>query len=112
MKTKPSFSTRAAFITLSVVILCACPGMSPKDNARFQSVVAKNVSPGMPFATALQHLTKAGFSCDRPAAAEVSCTRSRESLLPYAYRGDRDPHAHCLFRSVRMAGHGGNSNAL
>jgi len=58
--------------------------MSPKDNARFQSVVAKNVSPGMPFATALQHLTKAGFSCDRPAAAEVSCTRSRESLLPYA----------------------------
>jgi hypothetical protein len=59
--------------------------MSPKENARLQSVVAKNVSPGMPFATALQNLHKSGFSCDdRPATIEVTCTRSRQSLLPYA----------------------------
>jgi hypothetical protein len=61
-----------------------CAGMSPADNARFQAVVAKNVSVGMSFLTAIEHLVKAGFSCeDRGSAPAVTCTRDRMSLLPY-----------------------------
>jgi hypothetical protein len=64
--------------------LCGCPGMGPKANARFQAVVAKNVSVGMPFVTGIEHLVKAGFSCDdRVSAPAVSCSRERQSLLPY-----------------------------
>lgn len=81
----------ARLLYRSVVALCAglilsaCPGMGPKDNARFQALVEKNVSPGMPLADAEQHLKRAGFSCDdRVAAPDISCTRSRQSLLPYA----------------------------
>jgi len=77
--------TRLGIILAGLLLLTGCPGMSKKDNARFQSVVTKNVSAGMPFATALQNLRKAGFSCeDRPATIEVTCTRGRQSLLPYA----------------------------
>jgi hypothetical protein len=58
--------------------------MSQSDNAKFQAVVAKNVSVGMPFVTAIEHLVKAGFSCDdRVRAPAVSCERDRMSLLPY-----------------------------
>ena len=41
-----------------------CAGMSPADNARFKAVVAKNASVGMPFVTVIEHLVRAGFSCD------------------------------------------------
>ena len=72
-------------IIATVVFLTGCPGMSKRDNERFQAVVAKNVSVGMPFVTAIEHLVRAGFSCDdRVAAPAVSCTRDRMSLLPYA----------------------------
>jgi hypothetical protein len=65
-------------------MLSGCPGMSKRDNERFQAVVAKNVSVGMPFVTAIERLVKAGFSCDdRSAAPAVTCTRDRMSLLPY-----------------------------
>jgi hypothetical protein len=58
--------------------------MTPKDNAKFQAVVAKNVSVGMPFVTAIEHLVKAGFSADdRVAAPAVSCDRLRYSILPF-----------------------------
>jgi hypothetical protein len=59
--------------------------MSKRDNERFQAVVAKNVSVGTSFVTAIEHLVKAGFSCDdRSSAPAVTCTRDRMSLLPYA----------------------------
>jgi hypothetical protein len=75
---------RAGFVAAVLLILSGCPGMSSEDNERFQAVVAKNVSSGMPFVTAIQHLVKAGFSCDEGSAApEVTCTRGRQSLLPY-----------------------------
>jgi len=62
-----------------------CAGMSPADNSRFQKVVAKNVSVGMPFVTAIEHLVKAGFSCDdRVRAPAVSCSRFRYSILPFS----------------------------
>lgn len=67
-----------------VLCLTGCPGMGPKDNARFQAVVAKKVSVGMPFVTAIEHLVKAGFSCDdRVRAPAVSCERDRYSVLPF-----------------------------
>jgi len=71
-------------IIATVVFLTGCPGMGKRANERFQVVVAKNVSVGMPFVTAIEHLVKAGFSCDdRVRAPAVSCERDRMSLLPY-----------------------------
>jgi hypothetical protein len=73
-----------AFGTALLFGISGCAGMSPKDNAKFQAVVAKNVSVGMPFVTAIEHLVKAGFSCDdRVAAPAVSCDRLRYSILPF-----------------------------
>jgi hypothetical protein len=72
------------FVIGTVALLTGCPGMSKRDNERFQAVVAKNVSPGMSFVTGIEHLVKAGFSCDdRVAAPAVTCWRDRMSLLPY-----------------------------
>lgn len=83
-----NFSALIVSSVLFVPILLGisgCPGMGPRDNARFRTVVAKNVTVGMPFVTAIEHLVRAGFSCDdRVAAPAVSCTRDRQSLLPYA----------------------------
>jgi hypothetical protein len=59
--------------------------MSRADNERFQVAVTKNVSPGMSFVTAIEHLVKAGFSCDdRSSAPAISCSRSRNSILPFS----------------------------
>ena len=42
------------------------------------------MSVGMPFVTAIEHLVKAGFSCDdRVRAPAVSCDRLRYSILPF-----------------------------
>jgi hypothetical protein len=61
-----------------------CVGMSPSDNTKFQAVVTKNVSPGMPFVTGISHLLKAGFTCDdRGSAPAIICTRMRQNILPY-----------------------------
>lgn len=49
-----------SLVTL-VLSVSGCAGMSHKDNARFQAVVAKNVSVEMPFVTTIEHLAKAGF---------------------------------------------------
>ena len=71
-------------VVVSLMTLTACPGMTAKDNERFQALVARNVSPGMPFVTAIQKLVKAGFSCDdRVSAPLVTCSLNRQSLLPY-----------------------------
>jgi hypothetical protein len=77
-----------AFILPGAALLAGisgCASMSPSDNVNFQAVVAKSVSPGMPFVTGIEHLVKAGFSCDdRGSAPAVTCTRLRQSSLPYA----------------------------
>src|SRR6267154_1386207 len=74
-----------SLVMFTLLGLTGCAGMSPVDNAKFQAVVAKNVSVGMSFVMAIEHLVKAGFSCDdRSAAPAVTCTRNRMSLLPYA----------------------------
>ena len=78
------FPSSLLFVTILLGI-SGCPGMGPRDNARFQTLVAKNVTVGMPFVTAIEHLVRAGFSCnDRVAAPAVRCTRDKQSLLPYA----------------------------
>jgi len=69
----------------TIIALGGCAGMSPPDNTNFQAVVAKSVSPGMPFVTGIKHLAKAGFICDdRGSAPAVTCTRMRQNTLPYA----------------------------
>jgi hypothetical protein len=77
--------TRGGLIAAVALIVCGCPGMAPKDNARFQSEVAQKVAPGMPLATARQHLVKAAFSCDddTSAAPDITCTRSRAGFPLY-----------------------------
>ena len=72
-------------IGLSLTTLTGCPGMGARDSERFQALVARKVSPGMPFVTAIKKLVKAGFSCDdRCSAPLVTCTLDRQSVLPYA----------------------------
>jgi hypothetical protein len=73
------------FIGLATVGLVGCPGMSVKDNERFAASVARTVAPGMPFVAAIEKLVKAGFSCDDQSSAPlVSCTKNRQSILPYS----------------------------
>jgi len=75
----------ATLIGLGSVSLAGCPGMSAKDNERFRAVVSRTVSPGMPFVSAIEKLVRAGFSCDdRTSAPLVTCTKDRQSWLPYA----------------------------
>jgi hypothetical protein len=70
---------------LFLVSAGGCAGMSPSDNANFQAVVAKSVSPGMLLVTGIKHLAKAGFICDdRGSAPAIFCTRMRQNILPYA----------------------------
>lgn len=77
-----------AFTLLGAALLAGisgCASMNRSDNAKFQAVVAKSVSPGMPFVSGLEHLVKAGFTCDdRGSAPAVTCTRMRQNILPYA----------------------------
>jgi hypothetical protein len=77
------WASRVGLAGIMLLALNGCAGMSKADNERFQAVVAKNVSPGMSFVT--KHLVKAGFSCDdRSSAPAISCTRSRDSILPFS----------------------------
>jgi hypothetical protein len=70
---------------LLLVSAGGCAGMSPSDDANFQAVVAKSVSPGMLLVTGTKHLAKAGFICDdRGSAPAIICTRLRQNILPYA----------------------------
>jgi hypothetical protein len=82
---RPSKRRTSTLVALSLMTLTGCPGMSVKDNERFQALVARKVSPGMPFVAAIEKLVKAGFSCDdRTSAPLVTCSIDRQSLLPYA----------------------------
>ena len=79
-----SLIARSAALVTILLGISGCPGMGPRANARFHAVVAKNVTVGMPLVTAVEHLVRAGFSCDDKVAPAVYCTRDRQSLLPYA----------------------------
>jgi hypothetical protein len=76
-----------AFILVAALLIGVggCAGMSPSDNAKFRAVMATNVSVGMPFVTAIQHLTKAGFYCQPTTlGADAQCNRVKFSLLPFS----------------------------
>jgi len=80
----PGFFPRTGFLAAVVLFLYGCPSMSPKANLRFLTDIAKTVSPGMPLSTAIQHLANDGFTCDNQLdVPDVTCTRSRQSVLPY-----------------------------
>ena len=64
-----SLIARSAVSVTILLGISGCPGMGPRANARFQAAVAKNVSVGMPFVAAIEHLVRAGFSCDDRVAA-------------------------------------------
>ena len=76
--------TRGGLIAATALLLCGCPGMTPKDNARFQSMVVQKAAAGMSLVSARQHLAKAGFACyDTSWGAEITCTRSRAGFPLY-----------------------------
>jgi hypothetical protein len=84
---RPKFNRTTIFPPAMLFLVSAggCAGMGPSDNANFQAVVAKSVSPGMPLVAGIKHLAKAGFICDyRGSAPAVICTRMRQNILPYA----------------------------
>jgi hypothetical protein len=50
---------------------------------RFVATVTAMVAPGLPLAQATERLAGAGFECDwRSSAPAITCTRTRQSLLP------------------------------
>jgi hypothetical protein len=85
-----------ASIIATVALLCGCPGMSTLDNERFRAVVAKNVLPGMSFVTGIEHLAKAGFSCDdRSSAPAVACFALPHELASVYVRSKRASADRC-----------------
>ena len=77
---------RQRFLALSLLVafVPGCAGTSKADNERFQAMVARNASPGMPFVTAIENFVRAGFTCDdRSSAPAVNCERNRYSILPF-----------------------------
>jgi len=72
--------------------------MSPADNKRFQAVVAKNVSVGMAFDVALEHLAKAGFACDTQHYGSEALCRKRK----YGFLYTCEQHVQLAFDSSRQ----------
>ncbi len=81
-----SRSTRLPEIAcLLSAFLAACAGMGPEDNRRLQREVAGQLSERMNLSTAVERLTKLGFSCDdKSAAPAVTCTRDGGSGFIYS----------------------------
>jgi hypothetical protein len=70
------------FITIFLLAVSGCAGMGKDDNESFRADVAKNVSVGMSFVTAMEQLANAGFHCDdRSVAPAVTCTRQKDNIL-------------------------------
>lgn len=64
-------------------LLCLT-GCYTVNNDRFSSDMRTMVRPGMQMRAAIERLELEGFSCDpRSAAPATTCTKTRQSLLPY-----------------------------
>ena len=83
---KAGRSTRLpAIACLLPIFLAACAGMAPEDNRQLQREVIGQLGEGMSFVTAIERLTKLGFSCDdKSAAPAVTCTRAGGSGFIYS----------------------------
>ncbi len=73
---------RHAIAFFAVAFLSGCYTVNQE---RFSAYAASAVSAGMPLAAGTAHLQKDGFHCDpRSSAPATTCTRDRQSLLPYS----------------------------
>lgn len=64
--------------------LVSLPGCYTVNQERFSAYAVSAVSAGMPLEAATVRLQKDGFHCDpRSSAPATTCTRDRQSLLPY-----------------------------
>jgi len=77
------------------------------NDARFSAHVQSLVEVGMPFRTALLRLEGDGFDCDPRGGTNVlSCTKTRQGLLPYTCieRVDLVPaHGHASVEGIEVA---------
>jgi hypothetical protein len=72
---------RYVFITSCLLCLGGCYTV---NNERFAADMRKLVEPGLNMASATKQLKANGFTCDGVSAAPLTtCTRTRQSLLPY-----------------------------
>jgi hypothetical protein len=73
----PKYALIAGFL------LCLS-GCYTVNNGRFSSDMRALVRPGMQMNAAIERLKLEGFDCDsRSAAPAITCTKTRQSLLPY-----------------------------
>lgn len=71
-------------LLLSLVPVVLLAGCYTVNQQRFAESAAETVQPGMPLAHATDRLSVAGFACDpRRASPAITCTRTRQNLLPY-----------------------------
>ena len=71
-------------LLLPVFLALPLAGCYTVHQDRFAAYAGGIVQVGMPMAQAQQRLSAEGFSCGpRDFAPAVSCTRTRQSLLPY-----------------------------
>jgi hypothetical protein len=71
-------------LLLSLVLVVLLAGCYTVNQQRFAEYVAETVQPGMSLAQATERLSVAGFACDpRSASPAITCTRTRQSVLPY-----------------------------
>ena len=69
---------------LPLLLIAQLAGCYTLNQERFAAYIAETVQPGVPLAQAMERLSAAGFSCDpRASSPAISCTRIRQSLLPY-----------------------------
>lgn len=69
---------------LALFSLACLSGCYTVNQERFSAYAASAVSAGTPLAAATARLQKDGFHCDpRSSAPATTCTRDRQSLLPY-----------------------------
>jgi hypothetical protein len=69
---------------LVLILLTQLSACYSIDQERFAAYAAEIAQPGMPMAQATERLSVAGFSCDpRSSQPATTCTRTRQSLLPY-----------------------------
>jgi hypothetical protein len=71
-------------VGLSLGCLLCLSGCYTVNNERFATDIRARVTPGMDVSTATNRLKSNGFDCDsRSAAPAITCTKTRQSLLPY-----------------------------
>lgn len=70
---------------IALLLLLPLAGCYTVNQPRFEAYAAKRVKVGMPMSESIRNLVSDGFKCDaKSAAPAVTCTRMRDSILPYS----------------------------